>query len=194
MGMDICGKQPTTEEGKYFCNNIWWWRPLADYVCEIAPEIADKCQYWQSNDGDGLNGHDSLRLAELLQKEIESGRTAAYARRREAKLEMAPNEPCLLCEATGTRKPPPDGGAGDLADYIISLCKDTIPASLPRRCRWRSNQGWRPLQHVRRPRIHPTLGHQLSLLYRECAEVRDLPERRRANRRRSAQGARRGMG
>ena len=92
---------------------IWWWRPLADYVCEIAPEIADKCQYWQYNDGDGLNGHDSLRLAELLQKEIESGRTAAYARRREAKLEMAPNEPCLLCEATGTRKPPPDGGAGD---------------------------------------------------------------------------------
>ena len=125
MGMDVYGKQPTTEEGKYFCNNMWWWRPLADYVCEIAPEIADKCQYWQSNDGDGLNGHDSLRLAELLQKEIESGRTAAYARRREAKLEMAPNEPCLLCEATGTRKPPPDGGAGDLADDIISLCKGT---------------------------------------------------------------------
>ena len=113
MGMDVYGKQPTTGEGKYFCNNMSWWRPLADYVCEIAPEIAEKCRYWQSNDGDGLNGHDSLRLADLLQKEIESGHTAAYARRREAKLEMAPNEPCLLCEATGTRKPPLDGGAGD---------------------------------------------------------------------------------
>jgi hypothetical protein len=38
MGMDVRGEQPITEEGKYLCNNVWWWRPLAPYVCEIAPE------------------------------------------------------------------------------------------------------------------------------------------------------------
>jgi hypothetical protein len=123
--MDVCGRAPRTKQGEYFRNNMWWWRPLADYICVIAPEITANCLHWHSNVGDGLNGHDSLRLAELLQKEIESGRTAAYARRRESKLEMAANEPCLLCEATGTRNPPPDGGAGDLADDIISMCEGT---------------------------------------------------------------------
>jgi hypothetical protein len=113
MGMDVCGKQPTTEHGEYFCNNVWWWRPLAEYMFEIAPEIAANCRHWHSNDGDGLNGHDSLRLAELLQKEIDSGRTAAYAKCRESELEMAPDERCFLCEGTGTRKPVPECGAGD---------------------------------------------------------------------------------
>ena len=131
MGMDVCGRAPHTKQGEYFRNNMWWWRPLADYICEIAPEITANCQHWHSNDGDGLNGHDSLRLAELLQKEIESGRTAAYARRRESKLEMAPNEPCLLCEATGTRKPPPDGGAGDSRMTSSPCAKAPTPASLP---------------------------------------------------------------
>jgi hypothetical protein len=32
MGMDLHGKNPTTEEGEYFRNNIWSWGPLADYI------------------------------------------------------------------------------------------------------------------------------------------------------------------
>jgi hypothetical protein len=36
MGMDVYGKAPTVEEGKYFRNNLWWWRPLWTYVEEVV--------------------------------------------------------------------------------------------------------------------------------------------------------------
>lgn len=114
MGMDVFGKEPRSEQGKYFRNNVWWWRPLADYCCEVAPEIASGCGYWQSNDGDGLDDDGAIALADALQAEINSNRADAYARRRQSEIEMMPNEPCYLCEATGTRKPVPDVGAGDL--------------------------------------------------------------------------------
>jgi hypothetical protein len=113
MGMDVYGKNPTTEDGKYFQNNAWWWQRLADYACDIAPSIANKCKYWHTNDGDGLNAEDSNALSDILQIEIDSGRTASEARLWKSKQEMTPDEPCDLCEGTGTRKPVPDRGAGD---------------------------------------------------------------------------------
>ena len=58
MGMDVIGKNPKNETGEYFRNNVWGWGPLATYVCQVAPEITAKCKYWQSNDGDGLNGEE----------------------------------------------------------------------------------------------------------------------------------------
>ncbi|TYL76760.1 hypothetical protein [Bradyrhizobium cytisi] len=78
MGMDVYGRSPKSPEGEYFRNNLWWWRPLAQYICEVAPEIAKNCEYWQSNQGDGLNDEDSLALACVLQKQIDSGQTAAW--------------------------------------------------------------------------------------------------------------------
>src|SRR3954471_17014813 len=116
MGMDVSGKKPTSERGEYFRNNVWWCRPLADYVCEVAPEIAIRCKYWQSNDGDGLNGYFSGQLADKLQQELDSGRTAAYAAIREAELAREPDEPCGICGGTGIRLPVPECGAGDLAE------------------------------------------------------------------------------
>jgi hypothetical protein len=113
MGMDVYGTKPSTTEGEYFRNSIWSWRPLATYICEVAPQIAVACTYWQSNDGDGLNEAGSIALADALQAEIDSGRTAAYALRYRSEQEKAPNEKCFLCEGTGTRKPVPERGAGD---------------------------------------------------------------------------------
>lgn len=113
MGMDVYGKKPTTEEGKYFRNNVWWWRPLADYVCDVAPEIAAGCKHWHSNDGDGLDAEASIRLADVLDKEIAEGRTLSYEKRDASKKAMMPNVRCDLCEGTGTRMPIPQRGAGD---------------------------------------------------------------------------------
>ena len=35
MGMDVYGLNPD----KYFRNNVWWWRPLWDYVCNTCYDI-----------------------------------------------------------------------------------------------------------------------------------------------------------
>jgi hypothetical protein len=118
MGMDVYGTNPTTEEGKYFCNNVWFWRPLADYVNQVAPGIAGKCQYWQSNDGDGLGFADALELAAILQAEIDSGRCEQHARIYTSAQEAMSNVACDICDGTGTRKPIPECGAGDLASGI----------------------------------------------------------------------------
>lgn len=113
MGMDVYGKNPRTEEGKYFRNNVWWWRPLATYVCEVAPDITAACKYWQSNDGDGLDDAGSVALAGRLDAEVKSGRCAIYEKKYTEELEATPNEPCIICAGTGTRKAVPEIGAGD---------------------------------------------------------------------------------
>ena len=73
MGMDVIGRAPTSERGKYFENNSSWWHPLATYCKEIAPEIARGCRHWHTNSGDGLDAAASRALAEALEAEIESG-------------------------------------------------------------------------------------------------------------------------
>lgn len=97
MGFDIYGADPGTEEGKYFRNNVWWWRPLADYCLEAAPDVTLACAHWHS-----------------LQIELDAGRTETYARLYASRLEAMPNDPCTICETTVLRKEPPERGAGDL--------------------------------------------------------------------------------
>jgi hypothetical protein len=113
MGMSCIGKNPTNEAGKYFRSSVWYWGPLAGYVRIIAPEIAAKCKYWDTNDGDGLNAVNSLALANKLQAELDSGKTAEFKQRYESNVARIPKEPCEICAGTGTRKPIPQTGAGD---------------------------------------------------------------------------------
>lgn len=103
MGMDVHGKNPASKTGEYFRNNAWWWRPLARYACEIAPEITAQCTYWQSNDGDGLNGHYAVALADALQAEIDSGRTMLYEKAYMGRLHMMPDVTCKICDGKGWR-------------------------------------------------------------------------------------------
>ncbi len=80
MGMDVYGKKPSSEAGKYFRNNIWWWHPLASYIVKRGPpEVTRKCRYWHSNDHDGLNAKDALKLAQWLRQELADGSCEAYA-------------------------------------------------------------------------------------------------------------------
>ena len=113
MGMDVYGNKPKNKCGEYFRRNASGWDPLATYACEVAPEITAKCKYWYSNCFDGLNGEDSILLADLLQKEIDSGRAEKYARLPRSQLELTPSEPCQQSEGTGTRTLAPERGAGD---------------------------------------------------------------------------------
>jgi hypothetical protein len=74
MGMDVYGNS-----GNYFRNNIFYWHPLATYIQKIAPEIARNNPEWHSNHRTGLDAADSVRLANKLQEEIDSGRCQQYA-------------------------------------------------------------------------------------------------------------------
>jgi len=103
MGMDVYGKHPTSEVGKYFRASVWSWRPIANYVRELAPILCARCRYWDTNDGDGLNSSGAAALGRRIQEEIDSGRAAKLCEARAAALAALPPEQCELCHGTGTR-------------------------------------------------------------------------------------------
>lgn len=103
MGMDVFGKNKDSEVGRYFRNNVWWWRPLADYCKQVAPEICSNCQFWHSNDGDGLNAEQSRVLALALQTDLDSGKCEIYAEVYEKARAEMPKETCELCKGSGAR-------------------------------------------------------------------------------------------
>jgi hypothetical protein len=102
MGMDVHGKNPTSEVGEYFRNNVWWWHPLWIYVEELAPHLTEGVS-GHTNDGDGLAAKAAAELAGILTAEIDAGRTAEYEKARTAALEAMPDEVCWLCKGAGTR-------------------------------------------------------------------------------------------
>lgn len=105
MGMDVYGKNPNSEKGEYFRNNVWWWRPLWDYCCGVAEEVIGEslAESGHYNDGAGLDGIMALALAEILREELSSGRTAQYEQKHREYLASLPREDCDLCGATGIR-------------------------------------------------------------------------------------------
>lgn len=86
MGMDVYGRKPTAPEGEYFRRNVWGWRPLADMVTTLFPELTDKCRYWQSNDGDGLDARGSQRLADAIDKALADGTIHSWVTIRDAEI------------------------------------------------------------------------------------------------------------
>jgi len=50
MGMDVHGRRPRSETGAYFRANVWTWHPLAEYIEDVAPELASRCKRWHYND------------------------------------------------------------------------------------------------------------------------------------------------
>lgn len=129
MGMDLYGKKPGTETGKYFRNNVWWWHPLWNYCLGVAPEICGKVENGHSNDGDGLGKRDSLALAQILRAKIASGETHGYAETYAVTLEALPSEQCFCCAGTGKRLPPPLTGAGNQPCNACDGSGETRPSA-----------------------------------------------------------------
>jgi hypothetical protein len=103
MGMDVYGKNPSSEVGEYFRSNVWYWHPLWEY-CEVNfPELAGKVKHGHTNDGDGLNGRDSLKLAMAIRGTIANGVATQYASERNATLAELERPACKHCEGTGIR-------------------------------------------------------------------------------------------
>jgi len=103
MGMDVIGLEPTMPEGETFRRSIWGWRPLAEMVCTLEPELTSGCTHWQSNDGDGLDAETSKELSDALQRDIAAGRVERLVNARDKRIAALPPRPCNQCAGTGIR-------------------------------------------------------------------------------------------
>ena len=99
MGMDVYGNK----DGAYFRRNIWGWRPLAELVCKLEPELTAGCTHWYCNSGDGLKARACRQLAKSLQAQIASGRVARLLAARNKALAAMKDEACSICSGTGVR-------------------------------------------------------------------------------------------
>src|SRR3712207_815524 len=79
------------------------WCYFAELCSELAPDVFAKCRHWYTNDGDGLAGDDSIRLADILQKGISDGSVDAIITERTRLARSLPDEVCRFCGGTGVR-------------------------------------------------------------------------------------------
>lgn len=103
MGMDVYGKNPTSEKGSYFRNNVWYWHPLWDYCLNLHGDICEKVEHGHHNDGDGLDAFDASLLADRLFHDLEVGVTEQYAEEYRKYIAELPFTDCKWCDATGIR-------------------------------------------------------------------------------------------
>lgn len=122
MGMDVYGCNPSAPQGRHFRRSVWGWRPLAELVCQIAPDETDVCTMWHTNDGDGLNDGQAVLLADRLQALVDDGAIAKYVKQRDDRLAALPNLQCRSCEGTGIRT---DDRALELGQHLRIIGPDT---------------------------------------------------------------------
>ena len=103
MGMDVYGKNAVNTTGEYFRRNVWGWRPLWDYCLDQHGELAEKVEHGHTNDGDGLDGEDSVVLARLIKTAIADGSASAYIESRNTRLANLERPECDFCKGTGIR-------------------------------------------------------------------------------------------
>jgi len=130
MGMDVYGLKPSGEitpdfnvswdkkqveayftwqdntKGAYFRANVWFWRPLWNYVVDNCGDILNKKDiiYGSSNDGHKISKTKSIKIAQRLNKLLKNGHTRRYENAYVKEMESLPLEECKICKGTGVRK------------------------------------------------------------------------------------------
>jgi|TARA_Y100000034_G_C6851973_1_gene386596 hypothetical protein len=129
MGFDLYGENPSGDEvpqcnfqdedetkayfawqnntdGAYFRNNVWYWRPLWDYVSDVCSDILSEkdIESGSYNDGHLIIKAKSIKIARRLFHLEKSGDIEKYERRYTDKMKSLPKEECNICKGTGTRK------------------------------------------------------------------------------------------
>ena len=68
MGFDIYGQAPTSDAGKYFRNNVWWWRPLQVLISITCADILSEVELKELgfNDGYAYSGEKAEAIAARL--------------------------------------------------------------------------------------------------------------------------------
>ena len=86
--------------GVYFRNNVWWWRPLWQFVCErlddvLTDEDAERGCY---NDAHEITADKAMQIGVELTAMLESGRIQEHADSYKAGLEALPPVDCYVCD------------------------------------------------------------------------------------------------
>jgi len=77
--------------GYYFRNNVWWWRPLADFVLWLADkELGDKDREgWHNNGGHRVDEKTAKIISELLEASIDEGIAKRFEDENKRKMNKA---------------------------------------------------------------------------------------------------------
>ena len=91
--------------GAYFRNNVWWWRPLWDYVNAICDDVLteEDHQSGHHNDGHLIDADKCQLIAERLAHELLNGGVTKFKDERQQHLDKLPNRTCTTCDGTGDR-------------------------------------------------------------------------------------------
>ena len=85
--------------GVYFRNNVWWWRPLWNYVCKHCDDILTKedMNNGHSNSGHLINAEKAAKIGIELQSLLMSGATKEWKEGYDKEVAGLPKEPCFRC-------------------------------------------------------------------------------------------------
>ena len=68
------------ESGQYFRANVWWWRQLWSFTCQVCDDVMtdDDINAGNSNDGIEIDDETCAQMLPLMKAAIDDGRAAKY--------------------------------------------------------------------------------------------------------------------
>jgi hypothetical protein len=81
MGFDLYGIKAINKKGEYFRNNVWGWRPLWNYICNVGKNILTNkdMEEGEWNNGHTINATKTKKLVEALEASIKNKTAKTYA-------------------------------------------------------------------------------------------------------------------
>ena len=82
---ELQDKYQTDNPGDYFRNNVWWWRPLWQFVCTSCDDFLtdNDMQKGSSNSGEEISNTKAVRIGKRLSQKIADGTADMVYRRYE---------------------------------------------------------------------------------------------------------------
>ena len=93
--------------GVYFRNNVWYWRPLWAYVCQVCYEVMseDDMEAGTHNGGVKISMKKARKMYKILETLIDAGEVQKEEERYRKSLEDMPLETCSVCDGSGKKRP-----------------------------------------------------------------------------------------
>jgi hypothetical protein len=91
--------------GYYFHNNVWYWRPLWQYVCNMCEDILTihDAERGMWNDSHLIPKTKAKKIAKRLEKSIKNGDLKEWEKERKKHLQELGMVECNICEGIGYR-------------------------------------------------------------------------------------------